>query len=163
MASSVAKRLNLERQDLEITFDEINPIEIFHTQEAENTISSETAESNVDVAFFEETYPYLQPVTPSALRYSDVELILGQDVYYLIRPMEYFRSRDQTSPLAVRLPVVLVFCGYLSSTYSLVSACFKLNIEDVSLVDQIKSWYEIDSDGAYKTVDARSSATTERF
>ena len=100
----------------------------------------------------------MHPVTPSVLRYSDVELILGQEVYYVIILLEYFHSRDQNSPLAVRLPIDWALSRRLPFTFGLVSTCFKCNIEDESLVDQVKSWCERESNGTYKTVDARTSA-----
>ena len=38
------------------------------------------------------------------------------------------------------------------------SLCFKCVVEDSFLTDQIKSWYELESYGAFKKVDARSAA-----
>ena len=38
------------------------------------------------------------------------------------------------------------------------SSCFKCAVKDSSLTDQIKSWYELESYGAFKQVDARSAA-----
>ena len=38
------------------------------------------------------------------------------------------------------------------------SSCFKCVVEDSSLTDQIKSWYELESYGVFKQVDARSAA-----
>ena len=38
------------------------------------------------------------------------------------------------------------------------SSCFKCVVEDSSLTDQIKSWHELESYGAFKQVDARSAA-----
>ena len=37
-------------------------------------------------------------------------------------------------------------------------SCFKFVVEDMSLADQIKTWYELESNGALKQVDARSDA-----
>ena len=38
------------------------------------------------------------------------------------------------------------------------SSCFKCVVEDSSLTDQIKSWYELEPYGAFKKVDARTAA-----
>ena len=49
-------------------------------------------------------------------------------------------------------------CGPLPPSFNSTSSCFKCAVEDSSLTDQIKSWYELESYGAFKQVDARSAA-----
>ena len=85
-------------------------------------------------------------------------MILGQDVYHAIRPLEYFSADEKRSPVAVRLPVGWVLSGPLPSSSCLTSTCFKVNIEHDKLASQIKSWYDIESFGAIKQVDSRSAA-----
>ena len=85
-------------------------------------------------------------------------MILGQDVYQAIRPLEYFSADEKYSPFAVRLPVGLALSGPLPSSSSLISTYFKANNEhDYKLASQVKSWYEFESYGAYNQVDPRSA------
>ena len=86
-------------------------------------------------------------------------MILGQDVYHAIRPLEFFAADEKCSPFAVRLPIGWVLRGLLPSSSCLVSTCFKANVEqDYILACQVKSWFEMESYGAYKQVDPRSAA-----
>ena len=96
---------------------------------------------------------------PVRYSYSNIEMILGQDVYHAIRPIEYFESASKCAPVAVRLPIGWVFSGPLSSSSSFVSPCFKTIVEpEQDLVEQLRTWYELESYGAKKEVDPRSSA-----
>ena len=97
-----------------------------------------------------EKYSHLEPIVSVEFRYADVELILGQDVYEYICPLEYCQDKSQKSPFAVRLPIGWVLSGSLPASTGLISTCLHCNIEDVSLVEQVKN-------GTYKQVDARSS------
>ena len=91
--------------------------------------------------------------------YKDLEIILGQDVYHAIRPLEYFSADENRSPVAVRLPIRWVLSGPLPSSSCLSSTFFKVNIEqNKELSSQVKSWYDIESFGANKQVDSRSAA-----
>ena len=86
-------------------------------------------------------------------------MIFGQDVYHAVRPLEYFSADEKRSPVAVLLPTGCVLSGPLPSSSCLTSTCFKMNIEhDNELASQVKSWYDIESFGANKHVDSRSSA-----
>ena len=86
-------------------------------------------------------------------------MILGQDVYHAIRPLEYFSADEKRSPVAVRLRIGWVLSSPLPSSSCITSTCFKVNIEhDNGLPSQVKSWYDIESFGASKQVDPRSAA-----
>ena len=89
-------------------------------------------------------------------------MILGEDVFPAIRPLEYFDCDRKSAPVAVRLPLGWVLSGPLPSCLGLYSTCFKAlasNKElDSELADQLRSWYDIESHGAYKQVDSRSVA-----
>ena len=66
----------------------------------ENDIGNET----LDLKDLKDKYPHLEPVPGEKIHYSDVKLILGQDAYEAIRPIEYFTvRRTKDTPLAVRL------------------------------------------------------------
>ena len=86
-------------------------------------------------------------------------MILGQEVYHAIRPLEYFTADEKCSPIAVRLPIRWVLSGPLPSSSGLVSTCFKANMEqDFDLAIQVKSWYDMEAYGAIMQVDPRSAS-----
>ena len=115
----------------------------------------------IDVDALKNSYPHLDPIALRRYSYADVEMILGQDVFHSIRPLAYFESDRQNTPIAVRLPLGWVLSGPLPSASGLFSTCFKAvtnSEQDSVLVEQIRSWYDIESYGAYKQVDCRSAA-----
>ena len=113
----------------------------------------------IDVKSTQETYPHLAVLDPVKYSYGNIEMIIGQDVYHAIRPLAFFAADEKCSPFAVRLPIGWVLSGPLSSSSCLVSTCFKANVEqDYELACQVKSWFEMESYGAYKQVDPRSTA-----
>ena len=65
---------------------------------------------------------------------------------------------DNSSPCSVRLPIGWAISGPLPPSVVSTSSCFNCVDEDSSLTDQIKFWYELESYGAFKQVDARSAA-----
>ena len=94
-------------------------------------------------------YAHLQPTPLNKYSYKDVELILGQDVFHCIRALEYFETDRKNTPIAVRLPLGWVLSGPLLSTLGLISTCFKAVTQretDSKLADQIRRWYDIESD-----------------
>ena len=109
----------------------------------------------IDVDQLKQQYPHLEPVALSKYTYGDVEMILGQDVFHSIRPLEYFESDRKNTPIAVRLPLGWVLSGPLPSTTGLVSTCFKAVTQseaDSKLADQLRSWYEMESFAAMKQI-----------
>ena len=46
----------------------------------------------IDVDSLKTIYPHLEPIALKTYSYADVEMILGQDVFHSIRPLEYFES-----------------------------------------------------------------------
>ena len=113
---------------------------------------------SISIPELQEKYPQLAPIKPRHYKYEDVEIIIGQDFYHAIRPVEYLLGEDSISPCAVRLPIGWVLSGPLLPSFKSNSSCFKCIVEDMSLADQIKTWYELESYGAFKQVDARSAA-----
>ena len=55
----------------------------------------------VDVPQLQETYPYLSVLEPVQYSYSNIEMILGQDVYHAIRQIEFLVSELKWAPVAV--------------------------------------------------------------
>ena len=85
----------------------------------------------IDVKSMQETYPHLAVLYPVSYSYGNIEMILGQDVYHAIRPLENFAADEKCSPFAVRLPIGWVLSGPLPSSSSLVSTCFKDNVNRI--------------------------------
>ena len=118
----------------------------------------------IDVDKLKTTYPHLEPIPLSKYIYSDVEMILGQDVFHCIRPLECFEADRPNTPIAVRSPLGWVLSGPLPSTTGHFSTCFKAvasSENDSILAEQLRSWYDIESYGAYKQVDSRSCADAQ--
>ena len=114
----------------------------------------------IDVDNLKTRYPHLEPIALSKYSYADVKMILGQDVFHSIRPLEFFESDRRNTQVAVRLPLGWVL-SHLPSTTGLFSSCFKAVTQkehDCTLSDRLRSWYDIESYGAYKQVDSRSAA-----
>ena len=85
--------------------------------------------------------------------YSDVQMILGQDCFHSIRPLENNGVKSRNSPFFVHSSVVWVLSGPLPSFLGLASHCFKCSVGDNSLVEQVKNWYELESYGTNKSAD----------
>ena len=114
-----------------------------------------------DVESLKVEYPHLQPIPLKKHIYGDVEMILGQDTFPCIHPLEYSETDRKNTPIAVRLPLGWVLSGPLPSNWCLFWTCFKAVTQreaDSKLVDQNRSWYDIESNGAYKQVDPCSAA-----
>ena len=114
----------------------------------------------IDVDELKTTYPHLEPIPLSKYSYSDAEMIPGQDVFHRIRPLEYLEADRPNTPIAVRSPLGWVLSGPLPSTTGLFSICFKSltsSENDSILAEQLSSWYDMESYGAYKQVDSRSA------
>ena len=113
----------------------------------------------IDVSALKSKYPHLDPVPGTQIDYSSMSMILGQDAYEAIRPIEYFvSSTDKSSPVAVRLPLGWVLSGPLPSTSNLSSSCFEASSEeDSTLAREVKLWYDMETFGAVKNLDPSSA------
>ena len=98
------------------------------------------------------------PIKPTQYTYEDVEFVIGQDYYHAVRLIELILGGDKNSLCSVRLPIGWVKGGPLLPSVCSTSSCFKCVVEDSSLTEQIKFWYDLESCGAFKQVDARSAA-----
>ena len=116
-----------------------------------------------DVTPLKVLYPQLEPIPLKKYSYGDVEMILGQYFFLCIHPLEYSGNDRKITPIDVRLGLGWVFSGPLPSTLGFFSTIFKVVTQreiESQLVDQIRSWYDIESYGAYKQVHPRSAADT---
>ena len=116
----------------------------------------------IDVEYLKTKYVHLEPISMNKYSYVDVDIILGQDVFHFILPQKYFEADSKNAPVAVRLPLGWVLSGPLPSTFGLFSTCFKAVTSnkdaDSELGDQLRSWYEMESYGAFKQVVPSSAA-----
>ena len=178
MSDSLAARLGLHGTALKLTVKAINTEELIDTKMVQLTVKPHedpdfeaftvrpsvretlnVGSDIIDVKSMQETYPHLAILDPVKYSYGNIETILGHNVYHAICPLEYFAADEKSSPFAVRLPKVWVLSGPLPSSSSLVSTCFKVNVEqDFELACQVNSWYDMESYSAYKQVDPRSAA-----
>ena len=178
VSNDLANRLGLQGTALKLTVKGINTEEAVETKLVELIVTprdnqafepfkvspyvKEDLNVGADVIntkAFQKTYPHLAVLDPVTYCYGNIEMILGQDMYHAIRPLEYFAADEKCSPFAVRLPIGWVLNGPLPSSSGLVSTCFKANMEqDFELASQVKSWNDMESYGALQQVDPRSAA-----
>ena len=177
VSSSLVNRLGLVGEPVNLSIRGFNSTTVVETQRVKFTVSSEPNNSDfvfslcayvkdnirigselINIADLQNKYPQLAPIKPIQYTYEDVEVIIGQDYYHAVRPIEFILGDDKNSPCSVRLPIGWVLSGPLPPSGNSTSSCFKCVVEDFSLTDQIKSWYELESYGAFKQVDARSAA-----
>ena len=76
-----------------------------------------------------ESYPHLAVLDQVRYSYGDIEMILVQDIYHAIRPLDYFSADEKQSPFAVLLPIGCVLSGPLPPISNNVTTYFKVNIE----------------------------------
>ena len=173
VSNDLANRLGLHGTAFKLTVRGINTEEVVDTKLVEIIVTprdNQAFESikvipyvkedlNVDadvinIKALQETYPHLAVLDPVRYCYGSIEMILRQDVYHAIRPLEYFAADKKCLPFAVRLPIGWVLSGPLPSSSGLVSTSFKANMEqDFELASQVKFWYDMESYGALKQVD----------
>ena len=182
ISANLAKKLNVNGKPTQLTVHGINSNQVVDTQMAELKLTPVHSGGScspfvvkpyvredlsvgtdfIDVDFLKTKYPHLEPIALKKYSYADVEMILGQDVFHSIRPLEYFDSDRKNTPVAVRLPLGWVLSGPLPSTSGFYSTCFKAvtcdKQLDTELVDQLRSWYDMESYGTYKQADSRSAA-----
>ena len=72
---------------------------------------------SISIPELHKKYPQLAPIKPIHYKYEDVEIILEQDFYRAIRPVEYLLGEDFVSPCAVRLPIGWVLSGPLLPSF----------------------------------------------
>ena len=178
VSSELAKSLHLKGTSLNLTVNGMNTQETISTEAVqvkltpigENTCSSfellpyvkenlRVGSDKIDIVALQYKYPHLSVLLPKSYDYANVDMILGQDAYHAIRPLEYFETNSKSSPVALRLPLGWVLSGPMPSASGLMSTNFKAVVEhDSELATQIKSCYDMESYGAVKEVDPRSAS-----
>ena len=146
-SNDLANRLGLHGKALKLTVKGINTKEVVDTKLVELIVTPRDNQAFepfkvrpyvkkdlnvgadvINIKALQETYPHLAVLDPVTYFYGNIEMILGQDVYHAIRPLEYFAAEEKCSPFAVRLPIGWVLSGPLPSSSGLVSTCFKANM-----------------------------------
>ena len=124
VSNDLAKRLGLHGTALKLTVKGINTEEVVDTKLVELIVTPRDNQAFepfkvspyvnedlnvgadvINVKALQETYPHLAVLDPVTYCYGSIEMILGQDVYHAIRPLEYIAADEKCSPFAVRLPI----------------------------------------------------------
>ena len=181
ISEDLATKLNVKCLPTKLTVDGINSQQVVDTQSVELELTPvhwggscstfdvkpyirrnlHVGNDVIDVEQLKQQYPHLEPVALSKYIYGDDKMILVQDVFHSIRPLDYFEPDRKNTPTAVRLLLGWVLSGPMPSTSGLVSTCFKAVTQSESiskLTDQLRCWYEMESFAAMKQVDPRSAA-----
>ena len=90
-------------------------------------------------------YPQLSVLCEESLKLKDVKMILGQNCYYLHRPVEY-KSCSNGAPWAVKTKLGWTLCGPLpqQKAVQMTASCLTAS-EDDALAEQIKTWWDKES------------------
>ena len=101
-------------------------------------------------------YPYLKCVNFKEIDLKKVNIILGQNAYELIRPLEY-KNGGVNKPWAVKLPLGWTVSGPVPvSELRFSAACHIANDEDVKLAEVVKKWWDMESYGTSMVADKRT-------
>ena len=176
VSSSIVNRLGLIGEHVNLSISGFNSTTVVETERVKFTVSSEPNNSDfvfpicahvednirigselINFAELQNKNPQLAPIKPTHFTYNYVEVMIGQDYYQAVRPNEFILGYDKNSPFSVDLPIGWVTHRPLPPSVVSNSLCFKWVVEDSSLADQIKSWYELEYYGALKQVDAPSA------
>ena len=124
LSTDLENRLGLHGTALKLTAKIINTEEVVDTKLVELTVTPRDNQAVepfkvspyvkeilnvgagvINIKALQETYLHLAVLYPVTYCYGNIEMILGQDVYHAIRPLEYFAADEKCSPFAVGLPI----------------------------------------------------------
>ena len=110
-----------------------------------------------DIADLKTKFNHLQEVPSRKLKMKDVKVILGQNAYELIRPLE-FHSGDGPSPWAVKTKLGWSICGPLpkSEASYLAANTFACSSASDTIAEQIRHWWSLEAYATNCTVSGRS-------
>ena len=119
-------------------------------------ISALVGKDSYNVTVLKKTYQQLQPLPNVVINYQDVVLLLGQDAYECIQPLEY-RTGHPNQPVAVRTALGWVLSGPVSNQALKECSTFKaVTTEGQHLANQFQHWWELESYGSNRTGDSHS-------
>ena len=109
-----------------------------------------------DFTKMKETYVYLNNLPDIKVSMADVKVILGQDVYHLIRPLEY-KSGGRDEPWAVKTSLGWTVIGALpkKETKCMAPSC-NFSVSSDPLADQMKKWWDMETYASVCDVSGRS-------
>ena len=116
----------------------------------------EIGTSVYNVQEMKEKYPYLKCVGFKQIDLKKVTIILGQNAYELIRPIEY-KNGGENKPWAIKLPLGWTVSGPVPiNQLKLSAACHVANDDDMKLAEVVKKWWDMESYGTLKVADKRT-------
>ena len=116
----------------------------------------EVGRSVYNVQEMNQKYPYLKCVGFKEIDLKKVTIILGQNAYELIRPLEY-KSGGENKPWAVRLRLGRTFTGLLPvREIRLSGAAYVANEDDIKLAEVVEKCWDIKSYGTSMVADKKS-------
>ena len=101
-------------------------------------------------------YDYLSNLPDIEISMKDVKVILGQDAYHLIRPLEY-KSGEKSQPWAVKTVLGWTVSGALpKNKTSHLSVFCNLSIASDPLSEQMKKWWDMETYSSLCNVTGKS-------
>ena len=109
-----------------------------------------------DFTKLKKIYSYLYNLPKIKVSMADVKVILGQDAYHLIRPLEY-NSGDRNEPWVVKTSLGWTVSGALPKpeTNCMAASC-NLSVSSDPLADQMKDWWNMETYASVCDVSGRS-------
>ena len=124
------------------------------TIHSQKNLENGTSGSNVHE--MKEKYPYLKCVGFRQIDLKKVAIILGQNAYELIRPVEY-KNGGENKPWAIKLPLGWTVSGPVPiNQLKLSAACHVANDDDMKLAEVVRKWWDMESYGTLKVADKRT-------
>ena len=122
VSNDLATRLDLQGTALKLTVKGINSEEVVDTKLVEMTVRPlvnqafekfkvspyvkeycNVGADMINSKALQETNLHLAVLDPATYSQGNIEIIIGQDVYHAIRPLEYLAADEKCSPFAIRL------------------------------------------------------------
>ena len=101
-------------------------------------------------------YPHLSCIKLKKIDLKDIKVILGQDAYSLIRPLEY-KYCGKNSPWAVKVPLGWTLSGPLPNSERRESSFLSSDSqENQELTEIVRKWWEIESYGTTFQINSRT-------
>ena len=102
-------------------------------------------EKDYDFRKLKEEYNYLSDLPNIRVSMTDVKVILGQDAYHLIRPLEY-KSGERNQPWAVKTALGWTISGALpKKEASNLSVSCNLSVASDPLANQMEKWWDMET------------------
>ena len=87
-------------------------------------------------------FSHLSKLPNDVLALEDVKMVIGQDLYHLIRPLEYRSGHVKAGPLELNLDGQSVD---LCRNHPGIKVSSNLSVAQDSLTEQVKIWWDIES------------------